>query len=335
MTFTRNDVKLLVELSRLYADAELRKDAKAQQKLLASARSAGDDIARSILSDETVMRPLVDFIKSELKKRELLESEIARLEDRILSERDGDAIAKSYNVEPIQTYKTVVFDKICDTSVFFLTLPSRSLPLSARKIIQPSNTDSHVSQHGEWQQLVRQLIEQLGLHELVGWTHSELRHMEESFEGEALARTIGLFFKERKADPADLLKITGELVASALNPSDLTDEQLRFATYLTDAPIIPFEHSPLTGVSLKEITKASGAAIGAYMGFVVGGSTPLLFITVPTGMLICGFAGGMAHGIEGGLARGLAKRIEAFLKVKTIPSRKRAPKKIKSSSPKP
>jgi hypothetical protein len=78
---------------------------------------------------------------------------------------------------------------------------------------------------------------------------------------------------------------------------------LRFSEYVTFAPVVPFEHSPLGGEALaKLLTRASGAGIGAGIGIMVaGGPTPLLLITVPAGMIICGSAKGIADGLEEGL----------------------------------
>jgi hypothetical protein len=78
---------------------------------------------------------------------------------------------------------------------------------------------------------------------------------------------------------------------------------LQFSEYVAFAPVVPFEHSPLGGEALaKLLTRASGAGIGAGIGILVaGGPTPLLLVTVPAGMIICGSAKGIADGLEEGL----------------------------------
>ena len=77
---------------------------------------------------------------------------------------------------------------------------------------------------------------------------------------------------------------------------------LEFAEHVTFANVIPFEHSPLSGEALARLLSArSGAGIGVGVALMVaGGPTPLLFLTVPAGMIICGSAKGIADGLEEG-----------------------------------
>ncbi|HET8863902.1 MAG TPA: hypothetical protein VFM94_11715 [Solirubrobacterales bacterium] len=80
-------------------------------------------------------------------------------------------------------------------------------------------------------------------------------------------------------------------------------ELIEFAEYAAYGSVVPFEHSPLGGDSLGNLlASGSGAGIGAGIGLMVaGGPTPLLFITVPAGMIICGSAKGVADGMAEGL----------------------------------
>lgn len=80
-------------------------------------------------------------------------------------------------------------------------------------------------------------------------------------------------------------------------------ELLAFAEHVTFRSVIPFEHSPLGPDALGSIlASGSGIGIGAGVGFMVaGGPTPLLLITVPAGMIICGSAKGVAEGLSEGL----------------------------------
>ncbi|PCJ25085.1 MAG: hypothetical protein COA96_08040 [SAR86 cluster bacterium] len=80
-----------------------------------------------------------------------------------------------------------------------------------------------------------------------------------------------------------------------------------FAEYLSMVSVIPFENSPLGADSLGNLLKIGGYGVGAYIGFVVGGTTPLLFITVPAGMVICGAAAGIGQGLEVGLKSKITK----------------------------
>jgi len=85
----------------------------------------------------------------------------------------------------------------------------------------------------------------------------------------------------------------------------------KFAELICFDTAIPFENSPLSAESLaKLVTHASGPAIGAFVAFVICGSTPLLFVAVPAGMLICGAAKGVATALE----EGLKKKLENWLK---------------------
>lgn len=75
-----------------------------------------------------------------------------------------------------------------------------------------------------------------------------------------------------------------------------------FAEQVAFSELIPFEQSPLNLESLAGlVTKATGVAMGAYAGFVLSAGTPLIFVTVPAGMIIFGAAAGVAKALEEGL----------------------------------
>jgi len=77
---------------------------------------------------------------------------------------------------------------------------------------------------------------------------------------------------------------------------------LRFAELVAFEPVVPIEESPLAaGVLVSLVTKASGVAIGAFAGFVAVGPSPLLLVTVPAGMIICGAVKPLADALESGL----------------------------------
>jgi hypothetical protein len=96
------------------------------------------------------------------------------------------------------------------------------------------------------------------------------------------------------------------LLQQVLTPADREfGEQMAYARWL------PFEQSPLDLESISTlVTSATGAGLGAYVGFVVAGPTPLLFVTVPAGMIICGAAKGLADALE----KGLRDRLLRWLK---------------------
>jgi hypothetical protein len=129
------------------------------------------------------------------------------------------------------------------------------------------------------------------------------------------------------ATPANLARDMAVLLTPELKAGELTDRLIRaanlgskeepspddakFAAMICFDTVIPFENSPLSAESLaKLVTHASGPAIGAFVAFVIFGSTPLLFVAVPAGMIICGAAKGVATALE----EGLKKRLMHWLK---------------------
>ncbi len=99
-------------------------------------------------------------------------------------------------------------------------------------------------------------------------------------------------------------------------PLDLMDSaRADLAHRAVEDPLIPFEESPLDFASIASLVSgASGVGIGAYVGFVVSGGTPLAIITVPGGMII----GGAAAGIGAALEKGLRYKI---LKAMGVPTK--------------
>ncbi len=92
------------------------------------------------------------------------------------------------------------------------------------------------------------------------------------------------------------------LAVSAVAPS----ARRGFASYCCTAEVIPFPGSPVAGASLVSILdrakrRAWGTAVGAALGFLVSGPSPLALVTVPGGMIIGGTAAGVARGLEAGL----------------------------------
>jgi hypothetical protein len=89
---------------------------------------------------------------------------------------------------------------------------------------------------------------------------------------------------------------------------------LEFSEYVAYAEVVPFENSPLAPDSLaKLIASGGGAGVGAFIGILAaGGPTPLLFITVPAGMIICG----SAQGVADGASEGLRHRVREWIKGK-------------------
>lgn len=101
------------------------------------------------------------------------------------------------------------------------------------------------------------------------------------------------------------------LLNACKSAEGLLAEDIKFAEQMAFDRIVPFEQSPLDMESLgKLVISATGAGVGAYAGFVLADSTPLLLITVPAGMIIFGAAKGVADALEQGLRERLLKYLK-------------------------
>jgi hypothetical protein len=84
----------------------------------------------------------------------------------------------------------------------------------------------------------------------------------------------------------------------------------RFVDYIFEQPII-IEQSPPEGMPFINLLKhASAASIGAYVGTQAADGHPLLFLTVPAGIIVVGSAIAISNAIN----RGLNKAIERIAK---------------------
>lgn len=82
-----------------------------------------------------------------------------------------------------------------------------------------------------------------------------------------------------------------------------------FSEYLAMSKVIPLESS-LTGTeSFGSIITASSNAVGTYIGFVTADGFPLIFATVPVGIIIFGASSSFARGFE----ERLCEKIKALL----------------------
>jgi hypothetical protein len=82
------------------------------------------------------------------------------------------------------------------------------------------------------------------------------------------------------------------------------------AETLAFAELVPFESSPLATESVVgALIKGGGITSGALVGLVSAGPTPLLLLTVPAGMILCGAAAGIAAALEQGLRARLLRRL--------------------------
>jgi hypothetical protein len=74
-------------------------------------------------------------------------------------------------------------------------------------------------------------------------------------------------------------------------PTDADLERAReFARDLLDTRVVPVEMSPLSGVTLSQVTKGGAAATGLWVAYLAVGQSPLLIVMAPVGIVICGAA---------------------------------------------
>ena len=84
-----------------------------------------------------------------------------------------------------------------------------------------------------------------------------------------------------------------------------THEYEDFAKELLSSSRIPIEESPLSGVPLGDLfsraSKASPLGLGALVGWLIAGNTPMLLLWVPIGIIIIRSSAGIGRGLEEGL----------------------------------
>jgi hypothetical protein len=111
------------------------------------------------------------------------------------------------------------------------------------------------------------------------------------------------------ADDPSLQRLQAEAVldhllrtAPPLTPPAGPDaETLAFSEHVAFSALVPFEESPLALVSLASKAAAlskNGVALGAFVGVIAGGATPLLLLTVPAGIILCASAIAFAKEID-------------------------------------
>lgn len=113
----------------------------------------------------------------------------------------------------------------------------------------------------------------------------------------AVAETLGYKFDPK--EPAEIQSLVYLILQGSYGAAD---DLLPFSTYVAYARIIPFETSPLGAESLATIAsssaKARTVAMGATVGYFAAGTTPLLLITVPLGIVLCGAAVSFAKWLD-------------------------------------
>jgi len=189
-----------------------------------------------------------------------------------------------------QFYQTTLISKHADVGLHLVTLPARSIP----EFGDPA-FEFHIDT------FKRIAFERLDIYEHDDSNLDDLKNklldlILESYE-------TGSREEERRFED--------EGGVATLPQQDSTLDVQVEASTLVDAffstPVIPFERSPLDAESLTKILSATGGTgVGAYLGFVVAGGTPLAIVLVPAGMILCGAAAGIGDGLYTRLKRWIA-----------------------------
>jgi len=201
-------------------------------------------------------------------------------------------------VNMLQTYETSVMSKESPHAMHVIVVPSSSLPsLPATPPLALFPTEV--------------VLQELGLVALATTNPSNL------------ARHLAVLFSPQVPD----YELFQTLSVAAMAPSaqfQPSPDDIRFAECVSFERVIPIEQSPLIQESLAKLaTTASGVGIGAYIGFVAFGQSPLLLITVPAGIIICGAARGIGQALE----EGLRDRILGWIKGENVETRKNGPRR--------
>lgn len=201
-----------------------------------------------------------------------------------------------------QYYETTVVDRKSNAEGKFIVLPRRAF---SDKRLLPSIDLEEEEGHWRFEELVRELTDQKP--NLISPSQLPLT------VADCLARSSR---DNQQPRGMDVRRMAGP-------PNrDQVEQHLGFAEILTLAPVVPFEQSPLSLDSVASlITKASGVGLGAYAGFVVGGASPLIFVTVPAGMIVFGAAAGVANALEQGLRLRLLRLVKGEMARTRVPQK--------------
>ena len=116
-------------------------------------------------------------------------------------------------------------------------------------------------------------------------------------------------------------------------PHDLlTTREFHFAERLAFLPVVPLARPSLRLESLAGLAStATGDESGVYVAFIGADSTPLVLVSVPAGIVICGAADGMARVKE----EGLRTRILRLVRGGEPPGRSPVPAASTDAEPEP
>src|ERR671913_562272 len=174
----------------------------------------------------------------------------------------------------VQIYETTIADTTSNLSAHFVTVPARSLGGS-----------SYLYQGSDWP------LETLGL----------LRIADVPFGG--VARSLAACLVSDDVEEF-LRRFKQGFEEETRHSSAQLPKPFVFAEYLTFARVIPFEQPSLSADSLGNILTAQGHGEAGYM-YHEETRIPVLAVSIPAGMVICGSAPGMIRALESGLRQRL------------------------------
>jgi hypothetical protein len=112
-----------------------------------------------------------------------------------------------------------------------------------------------------------------------------------------LASTLALaadFYRRLPEEPS-MWEFGGSGADFGAFESGLDPRLQEFAAYVSSAPLVTFEGSDFSLQALATI--AGKVGLGGAIGLAVAGPTPLLFITVPAGIIVVAVAGSVGEGL--------------------------------------
>jgi hypothetical protein len=179
-----------------------------------------------------------------------------------------------------QIYETTIADIASDVSAHFVTVPARSLG-GGSYLFEGSDRP----------------LESLGL----------LRIADAPFGG--VARSLAACLVSDDVETF-VRKFQQGFEEETSHSSAQLPEPFMFAEYLTFARVVPFEQPSLSADSLGNILTAQGHGEAGYM-YHEASNTPVLAVSIPAGMVICGSAPGMIRALESGLRLRLLELVKS------------------------
>ena len=191
-------------------------------------------------------------------------------------------------LEISQVYETTVADRISGHAVRFLVIPHRSLRAALRQ-----------------EELIPATIaSELDLQAFRSISAAELP--------QAIAGMLKADSNEMEVRQLQAQAVVDRVMQTASPPPEAAtpdSEIMNFADHVAFSAMVPFEDSPLGLVSLASKAAAlskNGIALGAFIGVIAGGTTPLLLVTVPAGIILCASAIAFAKIVD-------TKRVDIFV----------------------